>query len=953
MTMTMRGLLATAATVCCLVSATSAQMRITEYMYTTSMDVSGEFIEFTNVGLTPIDMSDWSYDDVSRIPGEFDLSGFGTVAPGESVIITETTAAEFRTDWGLPMSVKVLGGVTNNIGRNDEINLYDQDEELVDRLTYGDQDFPGTIRTNGVSGTPCEDAVGANNIFQWFLAFVGDSYSSTTSANGDIGNPGNYTDVACPIEPIGACCASGVCTVGTEFDCAGVGLYQGDDTVCTGDNAVTCPSPTGLELRVTEFMVAGFGPEFFEITNLDTVSIDLTGWSFSDEGAIPGDVLLSSLGTLAPGESAVITEGLDADFRTQWAAVTGIGSVPILEMNMVNIGDNDVIHLYDPSGAQVDLIIFGLDSVPASIVAEETSAWGCAQALPIDMPAEIYDWRLSSVGDAQNSVASTLGDTGSPGVHVDFTCPPQIGSCCVMGSCSELSPSQCILADGLYLGDDTNCTDEPCPAPSTGEIRITEFMYSGNDGEFVEFTNLGDTPVDMTGWSFADASSPPGIFDLSAFGMVMPGEVVILTEADAATFAANWGNLTNDIITFPENNGELGRNDTIRLFDTSGSIVDQLRYGDEELGSIRTQLVSGWPCDTAVGQDNIFCWVLSTPADDQNSFASSSFDIGNPGTYDPAGDCGSRNPACGESAPSCIRDCDCYFAAVDGDYVIDICDFHYCDNGTCSSCTRRYGNTCASYGGFVQTDDILCAVAGFGNYCACPNGDLIAAGGAKGPSGSPLGTDDILAVVAAFGGANPFACPTPAPATCDDAPPPAADGCGPAAASSVASVSTPTFDTPMSADDQQLDAPEIVIVPRKRSVRAGGRIDVDIYVSDVTDIVGYEFGLTVHGVDATIEDVRVDTARRDHVFQGQTHFPATDHELGRIGGVVLNASVTTLKDKRAYLGTFTISVPTDARGSLELQPASEFVAVYHQSGVQRFASANNVSVVIVQTDVRR
>lgn len=147
---------------------------------------------------------------------------------------------------------------------------------------------------------------------------------------------------------------------------------------------------------------------------------------------------------------------------------------------------------------------------------------------------------------------------------------------------------------------------------------------------------------------------------------------------------------------------------------------------------------------------------------------------------------------------TCTQDCDCYMAATTGEPdicnpadVLDVCDYHYCDipdgelEGTCTTCQRRYGNTCAPYGGVVQTSDILCAIAGFGNYCACPNADLVSPGSLPGPSGTPIGTDDILAAIAAFGGANPLNCPAPTKNTCDDNPPPTSDGCTTTAAPSL------------------------------------------------------------------------------------------------------------------------------------------------------------------------
>jgi predicted extracellular nuclease len=153
-------------------TAASAQIRITEWMYT-PVSGQGEFIELTNIGASPIDMNGWSFDDDSRLPGVLNLSAFGVVAPGESVIITDATASAFRTTWSLPASVKVIGGNTANIGRNDEINIFNG-VTLVDRLTYGDESFVGTIRTSGRSGNTLPANLGLNTVSAWTISSVGD-----------------------------------------------------------------------------------------------------------------------------------------------------------------------------------------------------------------------------------------------------------------------------------------------------------------------------------------------------------------------------------------------------------------------------------------------------------------------------------------------------------------------------------------------------------------------------------------------------------------------------------------------------------------------------------------------------------------------------------------------------------------------------------------------------------
>src|SRR6185436_1015275 len=102
----------------CLSASAAAQgsMRITEYMY---KGLGSEYIEFTNVGTASVDMTGWSFDDNSQTPGLVDLSAYGVVAPGESVILCETTDVVMRSVWALAPSVKVIGNNSNNLGSED------------------------------------------------------------------------------------------------------------------------------------------------------------------------------------------------------------------------------------------------------------------------------------------------------------------------------------------------------------------------------------------------------------------------------------------------------------------------------------------------------------------------------------------------------------------------------------------------------------------------------------------------------------------------------------------------------------------------------------------------------------------------------------------------------------------------------------------------------------------
>jgi predicted extracellular nuclease len=171
-------------------------MQITEWMYQGASSANTEFIEFTNTGAAPVDMAGWSFDDSDPTQGTTSLSAFGVVAPGQSVILTEMAAGDFLTRWGLS-GVSVIGGNANNLGRNDQINLYDATSALVDQLSYGDQDYPGTPRTNGKScNIPASDYGFTTAQTSWTLASTGDIYGSWTSTGGDVGSPGRVPEPA-------------------------------------------------------------------------------------------------------------------------------------------------------------------------------------------------------------------------------------------------------------------------------------------------------------------------------------------------------------------------------------------------------------------------------------------------------------------------------------------------------------------------------------------------------------------------------------------------------------------------------------------------------------------------------------------------------------------------------------------------------------------------------------
>lgn len=213
-------------------------IRITEWMY---QGASGEFFELTNFSASPIDLTGWSMDDDSATPGVFSLSGAGIVAPGESIVVTDATPATFKTAWGLT-TTKVLGPNTvAALGRNDQINIYDATGSLVERLTYGDETFPGTIRTQNKSGQTCVQSVGIDDVHAWVLAVNGDVYGSHVATTAELGAPGAFISVSCTpgcaadLDGNGSVGGEDVTIVLGAWGGAGVGDANGDGVIDGAD----------------------------------------------------------------------------------------------------------------------------------------------------------------------------------------------------------------------------------------------------------------------------------------------------------------------------------------------------------------------------------------------------------------------------------------------------------------------------------------------------------------------------------------------------------------------------------------------------------------------------------------------------------------------------------------------------------------------------------------------
>jgi hypothetical protein len=176
-------------------------IRITEFMY--KNDVSpAEFVQVTNLGSTAVSMANFSEDDGSDKPGVHSLASMGTLQPGQSGILAESTAASFESAWNLPSTLPFAQeNSSDNLGKSDIIYLFDNvngTQSIVDELNY---EVSGSPLTDGDAAVPgSASAIGTNNAAAWVLLKAGsDGAFKSNGGTGDTGSPGFSSFAVAPV----------------------------------------------------------------------------------------------------------------------------------------------------------------------------------------------------------------------------------------------------------------------------------------------------------------------------------------------------------------------------------------------------------------------------------------------------------------------------------------------------------------------------------------------------------------------------------------------------------------------------------------------------------------------------------------------------------------------------------------------------------------------------------
>ncbi len=459
---------------------------ITEVMQNPGMtgDQRGEYFEVYNPGDQPVDMTGFTVKD-----DDFDSFTITTavVVPAHGYALF---AAKPSANGGLKPDYSYGSGMVLQ-NDTDELVIADPDLVQLDRVRWDNgKTFPDPDGASMSLRDPSLDnSIGAN----WCM-------STLPWSAGDRGTPGS---------------------------------------------ASWCLTPGQQPIAITEVM---FDPEipssernseWFEITNLGTVPIDLTGWTI-----VGGDLkthTITSL-TVAPGAHPVLAANGDpaANGGITPAYVYGTG-----------------VPLYNASGRVV------LKSRGGAIV--DRVEWSAAAGFPIPSGRSI------SLGlpSADNALGANWCESTMPFGAGDFGSPGSENSC------------------ELPL---------PPPAVVISEVLRNPAAVGDSVGEWFEVHNTTPDPVNLAGWTLTDGASDrhviKGSLVVAADGYLVLGRDTDVQRNGGATVAYSYGDsfvLSNDT-------------DGIVLTDQYGQRVDEARWQaavEPRPNGASIALVDGTWCESA------------------------------------------------------------------------------------------------------------------------------------------------------------------------------------------------------------------------------------------------------------------------------------------------------------------------------------------------------------------
>ena len=371
------------------------------------------------------------------------------------------------------------------------------------------------------------------------------------------------------------------------------GAWDVLDEPATPGAANECPSAADVtadlqsHIHVNEVMAdqSSFSPaaDWIEVDNTGPATIDLSGWWLSDDTATHMDVLPT--GTFIDPDT-LYGGGPDGDPSTDlrtydWWTVGNAGDLWGDDSTDFGLGKNgDNAALVFPNGSDDDRLVFGSDdgvtpagnssTVPAPPTDKSVgrdpdggTGWQLTSTPTPGLPNQFGNpadktVTISAIDSAAGTV--TLADSADIAADVSgwvishsagsdtYTIPagttvPASGTLVIDAGLSfDPSGDTVTLADGAT----TVATKSLSSAAPTGQdaIRLSEIETNGDEnGDWVELTNISDSPVDAGGMVFDDNHAFPAtnMYTVPEPTIIQPGGYYQIPLADADVDGGNIG----------------------------------------------------------------------------------------------------------------------------------------------------------------------------------------------------------------------------------------------------------------------------------------------------------------------------------------------------------------------------------------------------------------------------
>lgn len=365
--------------------------------------------------------------------------------------------------------------------------------------------------------------------------------------------------------------------------------------------------PTVAVTEVTPFGSGNgaYKADWFELTNYGVKTIDLAGWKMDDNSFSTGNaVTLNGVPSIAPGESVLFMEFNQGDqgagqtaqsmiekFRTAWYPTGAPAGLKIGTYQGSGVGlstGGDGVVLFEGESRVVSKVSFGA-STSQSFVNPDLAGAASVTAAPLTG---------KSLAGAAGAWTNAIPEVGSPGV----------------------------------IDTDVSVT----------EIHPTGSGNATYKADWFELRNTGETPVQLSGWKFDDASNnvavgaaltPAGGSDL-----LLPGRTIVFAEVNTgdqgagstpatlgAAFTGAWfGAQAPSDFRFGTYQGSgLGlssNGDAVNVFDAAQARVASVTFGASTAGAT-FDTTSSTPTVSVRGVDGAFA-------------SKTGGELGSPGTVD-------------------------------------------------------------------------------------------------------------------------------------------------------------------------------------------------------------------------------------------------------------------------------------------------------------------------------